>query len=124
MSQLNNKSSITGQYLDVIKKICPVGAVRKDGEFGFMACYTHNYRERLGGFQNWVEQIVASEDQGDFTFTGAEDHLATVIIRDKKLTVEAGHLGKPDLHLTAGPGRDFWQKKPVFYRPCLRVSSN
>ena len=203
-------------------KVCPVGAVRNDGEFGFMACYSHNYRERLGGFQNWVEQIVASRNQGDyrrrvsdnetismwqnlamgsqtrcdrcmavcpagkesigdyledrkayinrtvkrfasveetvyavkgsdaeqhvkskfplktvkhisngirptsagvflesmplafqpgqsegldavfhFTFTGAEDLQATVIIRDKKLTVEAGHSGKPDLHLTA-----------------------
>ncbi len=203
-------------------KVCPVGAVRKDGAFGFMACYSHNYRERLGGFQNWVEQIVASKDTGDyrrrvsdnetismwqnlavgsqtrcdrcmavcpagkasigeyledrkayinrtvkrfagieetiyavkgsdaeqhvkskfplktvkhisngirpptagmflesmplafqpgqsegldavfhFTFTGEENLLATVIIRDKKLTVEAGHSGKPDLHLTA-----------------------
>ena len=203
-------------------KVCPVGAVRNDGEFGFMACYTHNYRERLGGFQNWVEQIVAAKDQGDyrrrvsdnetismwqnlamgsqtrcdrcmavcpagkdavgeyledrkayidrtvkrfvdieetiytikgsdaeqhvkskfplknikhisngirpttaaiflesmplafqpgqsegldavfhFTFCGDESLQATVTIRDKKLTVEAGHSGKPDLHLTA-----------------------
>ena len=203
-------------------KVCPVGAVRKDGEFGFMACYTHNYRERLGGFQNWVEQIVASKDPADyrrrvsdnetismwqnlamgsqtrcdrcmavcpagkesigeyledrkayihrtvtrfadieetiyvvkgsdaeqhvtskfrqktikhisngirpttaaifleslplafqpgqsegldavfhFTFSGEENLLATVIIRDKKLTVDDGHAGKPDLHLTA-----------------------
>lgn len=203
-------------------KVCPVGAVRKDGEFGFMACYSHNYRERLGGFQNWVEQIVASKDQADyrrrvsdnetismwqnlaigsqtrcdrcmavcpagkgsigeyledrktyihrtvkrfadleesiyvikgsdaerhvkskfplktikhisngirptsagsflesmplafqpgqsegldavfhFTFTGEEQLMATVIIRDKKLIVESGHSGTPDLHLTA-----------------------
>jgi hypothetical protein len=39
---------------------------KKHGTFGFMACYSHNYRERLGGFQNWVEQIVASKDQGDY----------------------------------------------------------
>ena len=47
-------------------KVCPVGAVQKDDQFGFMACYSHNYRERLGGFQNWVEQIVASKNQGDY----------------------------------------------------------
>ncbi|MCG6878860.1 MAG: SCP2 sterol-binding domain-containing protein [Deltaproteobacteria bacterium] len=44
---------------------CPVGAVKKDG-FDFMACYTHNYRERLGGFQNWIEQIAASRSAADY----------------------------------------------------------
>ncbi len=44
---------------------CPVGAVKKNG-FNFMACYTHNYRERLGGFQNWIEQIVASKSTADY----------------------------------------------------------
>jgi len=45
--------------------VCPVGAVKKDG-FDFMACYTHNYRERLGGFQNWIEQIAASRSPADY----------------------------------------------------------
>ena len=36
-----------------------------------------------------------------FIFCGEENLLATVIIRDKKMPVEAGHSGKPDLHLTA-----------------------
>jgi epoxyqueuosine reductase QueG/putative sterol carrier protein len=40
--------------------VCPVGAVRTDGTFDFPSCYTHNYRERLGGFQNWVDNLVAS----------------------------------------------------------------
>ena len=44
---------------------CPVGAVKKNG-FNFMACYTHNYRERLGGFQNWIEQIVDSKSTADY----------------------------------------------------------
>jgi epoxyqueuosine reductase QueG len=35
-------------------KVCPVGAVKRTDAFDFMACYSHNYRERLGGFQNWV----------------------------------------------------------------------
>ncbi len=47
-------------------KVCPVGAVRKTDEFDFMACYSHNYRERLGGFQNWVEQMVDSKNHADY----------------------------------------------------------
>ncbi len=40
---------------------CPVGAIGSDGSFDFSACYTHNYREFIGGFTNWVEQIVESK---------------------------------------------------------------
>jgi epoxyqueuosine reductase QueG len=47
-------------------KVCPVGAVKNTDTFDFMACYTHNYRERLGGFQNWVEQIVDSKGHADY----------------------------------------------------------
>jgi len=41
---------------------CPVGAIGSDGYFNFAACYTHNYREFLGGFNNWVEQIADSKN--------------------------------------------------------------
>src|SRR5262249_38304616 len=41
---------------------CPVGAIGSDGHFNFSACYTHNYREFLGGFNNWVEQIADSKN--------------------------------------------------------------
>ncbi len=47
-------------------KVCPVGAVKKTDAFDFMACYSHNYRERLGGFQNWVEQVVDSKGHADY----------------------------------------------------------
>ncbi len=47
-------------------KVCPVGAVKKTDDFDFMACYSHNYRERLGGFQNWVEQVVDSKGHADY----------------------------------------------------------
>jgi len=47
-------------------KVCPVGAVKKTDDFDFMACYSHNYRERLGGFQNWVEQVVESKSRADY----------------------------------------------------------
>ena len=40
---------------------CPVGAIGSDGYFNFSACYTHNYREFMGGFTNWVEQVAGSQ---------------------------------------------------------------
>jgi Fe-S-cluster-containing hydrogenase component 2 len=45
---------------------CPVGAISKDGEFDFMACSTHNYREFMGGFTDWVQTIADSSDAQDF----------------------------------------------------------
>ncbi len=39
---------------------CPVGAIAADGHFGFTTCLTHNYRDRLCGFVDWVENVVAS----------------------------------------------------------------
>ena len=45
---------------------CPVGAIGSDGAFNFSACYTHNYREFLGGFTNWVEQIADSKNASDY----------------------------------------------------------
>jgi ferredoxin len=39
--------------------VCPTGAIAADGHFDFVSCYTHNYRERLGGFQDWVESVAA-----------------------------------------------------------------
>jgi ferredoxin len=45
---------------------CPVGAIGSDGHFNFSACYTHNYREFLGGFTDWVEQIADSKNALDY----------------------------------------------------------
>jgi ferredoxin len=45
---------------------CPTGAIASDGRFNFSACYTHNYREFLSGFTNWVEQIADSKDALDY----------------------------------------------------------
>jgi len=38
--------------------VCPTGAIAPDGHFDFSACYTHNYREFMGGFGDWVETIA------------------------------------------------------------------
>lgn len=45
---------------------CPVGAIGADGYFNFSACYTHNYREFMGGFTNWVENIAESNGALDY----------------------------------------------------------
>lgn len=45
---------------------CPVGAIKPDGGFSPSACMTHNYREFLSGFTDWVEQIVESRDAVDY----------------------------------------------------------
>lgn len=39
---------------------CPVGAIKPDGRFDSSACLTHNYREFMGGFTDWVEQVAES----------------------------------------------------------------
>ena len=36
-----------------------------------------------------------------FTFTGHEQQQATVVIQEQKLSIEKGHVGQPDLHVTA-----------------------
>ena len=40
---------------------CPVGAIGADGHFDVSACYTHNYREFMGGFQDFVETAVEAK---------------------------------------------------------------
>lgn len=45
---------------------CPVGAISADGDFNFSACYTHNYREFMGGFTDWVENVVESKGSLDY----------------------------------------------------------
>jgi NAD-dependent dihydropyrimidine dehydrogenase PreA subunit len=45
---------------------CPVGAIAPDGHFDFSACLTHNYREFMGGFTDWVEQVADSKNARDY----------------------------------------------------------
>lgn len=39
---------------------CPVGAIGSDGHFNFSSCMTHNYREFMGGFTDWVGTVADS----------------------------------------------------------------
>lgn len=53
---------------------CPTGAIGSDGSFDFSACYTHNYREFMGGFNDWVEKVADSKNGLDYRkkVSGAE----------------------------------------------------
>ncbi|MGW0840640.1 hypothetical protein ACWD26_10825 [Streptomyces sp. NPDC002787] len=44
----------------------PTGAIASDGHFNFSACYTHNYREFMGGFGDWAEQVAESRNAHDY----------------------------------------------------------
>lgn len=57
---------------------CPVGAIAPDGHFNFSACYTHNYREFMGGFSDWVEQIADSKDALDYRKKVADTESASM----------------------------------------------
>jgi len=43
--------------------VCPVGAIGADGHFNFANCMTHNYRDRMGGFSDWVENMVDARNR-------------------------------------------------------------
>jgi NAD-dependent dihydropyrimidine dehydrogenase PreA subunit len=45
---------------------CPVGAIRPDGGFDASSCMTHNYREFLHGFTDWVEHVADSQNAKDY----------------------------------------------------------
>ncbi|WP_342212964.1 4Fe-4S binding protein [Nocardia wallacei] len=57
---------------------CPTGAISPDGYFDFSACYTHNYREFLGNFGEWVEQLADSRDAGDYRSRVADNETASM----------------------------------------------
>ena len=45
---------------------CPTGAIGPDGVFNSINCLTHTYRELIGGFTNWVENIADSKSSIDY----------------------------------------------------------
>src|SRR5262249_34768863 len=57
---------------------CPVGAISPDGRFNFSACLTHNYREFMGGFTDWVEKIVESKSPLDYRKRVSDSESASI----------------------------------------------
>lgn len=57
---------------------CPVGAIGADGHFNFSACYTHNYREFLGGFSDWAKNLAESRSARDYERKVGEADSATM----------------------------------------------
>ena len=45
---------------------CPTGAISSDGFFNPVNCLTHTYRELIGGFSDWVENVAASKSSSDY----------------------------------------------------------
>ncbi|MGD2080096.1 MAG: SCP2 sterol-binding domain-containing protein, partial [Nitrospirota bacterium] len=46
--------------------VCPVGAISRDGDLTFLSCFSHNYRDTMAGFLDYIETIVASDGVQDF----------------------------------------------------------
>ena len=57
---------------------CPVGAIGSDGYFNFSACYTHNYREFMGGFTDWVDTVADSGSAVEYRSRVRESESASV----------------------------------------------
>lgn len=58
--------------------VCPVGAISPKGQFDFSACYTHNYREFMGGFTDWVETVVDSKNGKNYRERVTDSESASV----------------------------------------------
>jgi ferredoxin len=46
--------------------VCPTGAIGADGNFNFVPCYVHNYREKAGNFVDWVKHLVESKSFDEY----------------------------------------------------------
>lgn len=45
---------------------CPTGAIAADGFYNPVNCLTHTYRELVGGFTDWVENVAESKHAIDY----------------------------------------------------------
>ena len=57
---------------------CPVGAIAPEGAFNFASCFTHNYREFMGGFTDWVESVAGSKRAADYRARVTDDETASM----------------------------------------------
>jgi ferredoxin len=99
---------------------CPVGAISPDGAFSFSACYTHNYREFMGGFTDWVENIAASRSAVDYRHRVTDSESASMW-----QSLAFGSNYKAAYCLSVCPAGEevitpFLQDRPAFIREFLR----
>lgn len=45
---------------------CPTGAIGPDGVFNPINCMTHTYRELVGGFSDWTENVADSKNSTEY----------------------------------------------------------
>lgn len=57
---------------------CPTGAIEPDGSFDFLKCLVHAYRDRVGGFLNWVESLVTSQNMTEYRGKRTDDETLAV----------------------------------------------
>ncbi len=57
---------------------CPVGAISLDGDFNFSSCFTHNYREFMGGFTDWTGKLIESKDLKEYRTVVDDDETVSV----------------------------------------------
>jgi len=57
---------------------CPVGAIGPEGSFNFSSCFTHNYREFMGGFSDWIEQVADARNAIDYRRRVSEPETASM----------------------------------------------
>ncbi len=48
--------------LQAVRGRVSVGAISSDGNFDLASCYTHNYREFMGGFGDWIEHVADAKN--------------------------------------------------------------
>lgn len=53
--------------------VCPVGALDVKKGLDFNACMTHNYRDFMGGFEDWIENMVSSNNIEEFRKKSSDD---------------------------------------------------
>ncbi len=99
---------------------CPVGAITAEGNFNFANCATHNYREFMSGFSDWVEQVVESKDKFDYRTRMALSETASMW-----QSLSFGPNYKAAYCVAACPaGEDvilpFLRSKPAFIREVVR----
>ncbi|EKO39084.1 MAG: putative Fe-S protein [Solidesulfovibrio magneticus str. Maddingley MBC34] len=46
--------------------VCPVGAIKRNAPFDFMACMTHAYRDNFAGFMDMLDSLLRSPDMDAF----------------------------------------------------------